>query len=299
MDMDETFAADASEASSDNSDDENGIPKGPEGYQHRLDLRIGEAESELNKFQTGVRWRWVIMISIILVCSLAGYVVPLINPSIPELKNLQLTIPLGIGIGIVFASITHTWMQFRIGEMQSDLDLLNSRKLIVSRLGTSTAATTASADSKREQNSPTYFDSLVRINVENLAAYYSLMKVHTDNSFRVSLWSGVLGFLLVVAGLVMGLVKDQSNQTVAVIAAASGVVIEFISGVFFYLYNKTVIRLKEYHDSLLAVQNILLTFKIIGDTTNDVERSRMTSELIGYLIGKKVLPASPTSEETS
>ncbi len=41
-----------------------------------------------------------------------------------------------------------------------------------------------------------YFDKLVKINVENLAAYYTLVKVHTSQSFRVSLMVGIIGFLL-------------------------------------------------------------------------------------------------------
>jgi len=42
--------------------------------------------------------------------------------------------------------------------------------------------------------SESHFDSLVRINVENLAAYYSLVKVHTNKSFNVAVWVGIVKF---------------------------------------------------------------------------------------------------------
>jgi Cyanobacterial TRADD-N associated 2-Transmembrane domain len=45
------------------------------------------------------------------------------------------------------------------------------------------------------------------------------------------------------------------------ISTGAGVVTEFIAAVFFYLYNRTVRQMKEYHDSLLSVQNILCPSK--------------------------------------
>lgn len=38
-----------------------------------------------------------------------------------------------------------------------------------------------------------------------------------------------------------------------------------MTSLLFYLYNKTIIQLKEYHSSLLDVQNVLLSFKLIQD----------------------------------
>ena len=132
----------------------------------------------------------------------------------------------------------------------------------------------------------TYFDSLVKINIENLGDYYRLVKVHTKESFR----------LAAIAGLAVGFLR-QDLQNLSYLSSASGIVIEFISGVFFYLYNKTVRQLKGYHDSLLDVQNILLSFKLIESTQDEKEKSVMIQKMIEFLVGKKrdvlspVLPA--------
>lgn len=132
---------------------------------------------------------------------------------------------------------------------------------------------------------PEYFDSLVKINIENLAAYYSLVKVHTSQSFKVSLISSIIGFGLIVTGLIIGYKKD--DKIVGYLASGSGLLIEFISGVLFFLYNNTVQQLKEYHDSLIGVQNILLSFKLIESTNDEKVKAEMIGKMLEYLVQKK------------
>lgn len=138
---------------------------------------------------------------------------------------------------------------------------------------------------------PSYFESLVRINVENLAAYYALVKVHTDNSYKVAIRISIFGFLLIVVGLIVGFVDFANAHTVSYIASGSGVITEFISSIFFYLYNRTVRQMKEYHDSLLTVQNILLSFKLVEDTHDESEKAKIVSQMLAYLINKQNAPS--------
>jgi energy-converting hydrogenase Eha subunit E len=128
-----------------------------------------------------------------------------------------------------------------------------------------------------------YFDSLVKINVENLSAYYSLVKAHSEQSFKISLFVGIAGFLLIVSGLVMGF-QYQDLKNIGYISTGAGILIEFISGVLFYMYNKTVRQLKEYHDSLINAQNILLSFKLIESIKDESSKSDMIGRMIDKLI---------------
>jgi hypothetical protein len=73
---------------------------------------------------------------------------------------------------------------------------------------------------------------------------------------------------------------------VSFVATASGVVVEFISGVFFYLYNRTVRQLKDYHDSLLDVQNILLSFRIV-EQSEATERGNLLAQILRFLLAQK------------
>ena len=143
-----------------------------------------------------------------------------------------------------------------------------------------------------------YFERLVKINVENLSAYYVTVKSHANKSFLSSLVVGLVGFGFIGWGMTLSMKGGQNALPVATLSGVSGVATEFISAVFFYLYNKTVRQMKEYHDSLLAVQNILLSFKLVGEM-DALEKPGMIAVMINYLVGQRgsqsaALPPHPT-----
>lgn len=49
------------------------------------------------------------------------------------------------------------------------------------------------------------------------------------------------------------------------IASIAGILIEFITAVFFYIYNKTILKTGEYHKKLVLSQNISLALKTTED----------------------------------
>jgi hypothetical protein len=145
------------------------------------------------------------------------------------------------------------------------------------------------------QKGSDYFDRLVTINVDNLAEYYALVKVHTQQSFQLSSVVATIGFALIVAGLTaqfLGFGSDNASYA----TTAAGTMVEVIAGLFFYLYNKTVRQLKEYHDGLLDVQNILLSFKLIDGTKDESARANMTLKMIEFLAARRrAVPAARRS----
>lgn len=141
---------------------------------------------------------------------------------------------------------------------------------------------------KGKSTEETYFVELVSMNISNLRAYYDLVKSHTNKSFMASVAAGITGFLLILWGVYGGL-SDPTKIDAAKLSAYTGIIIEFISGVFFYLYNRTVLQLKAYHDSLLDVQNVLLSFRCVeGAGINDeAQRIEIIKQMLAYLLTKK------------
>jgi hypothetical protein len=178
-----------------------------------------------------------------------------------------------LGVGL-YVSVFFFIMLARYSDIAGEIERLERRATVAAAL----PGGVPSSDATEGQ----YFTNLVQINVTNLSDYYALVKVHTNKSFRASLVAGGLGFVLIAAGLSIGFVHDQ-DQSISYLATASGVFVEFISGVFFYLYNRTVRQLKEYHDSLLEVQNILLSFKIVADSAPE-HRSQLLEKILTFLL---------------
>lgn len=141
-----------------------------------------------------------------------------------------------------------------------------------------------------------YFDRLVKINLDNLNDYYELVQANTRKSFNLSAAIGVIGFLIIIISLILGYVKEEFKD-ISYITAGAGVIVEMISSIFFYLYNKTVRQLKEYHDSLLGVQNILLSFKLVNeDIKQDEKKSPIIEKMVEYLIGREPFGISQTQK---
>jgi hypothetical protein len=188
---------------------------------------------------------------------------------------------LAVVFGLFSVVISEGAYQAALGRAKANLEFLKDRKRIQTRLSGGT----------QSDDESSYFDRLVSINVENLAADYTLVKVHTNKSFNVAVGVGIVGFALIIVGLAVGF-TDATKATITYISSGAGVITEFVSGVFFYLYNRTVRQMKGYHDSLLSVQNVLLSFKLVGDTKDDKEKVKMVAQMLGYLIGKQNVQAA-------
>lgn len=68
----------------------------------------------------------------------------------------------------------------------------------------------------------------------------------------------------------------------AYLTTAAGVLSEFIAAVFFYLYNKTILSMSQYHQKLVITQNIALALKITGELP-DADRVRSQLALVEAL----------------
>lgn len=129
----------------------------------------------------------------------------------------------------------------------------------------------------------TYFDHLVKINLDNLSAYYGLIKLQTGRSFTATLAIACFGAVLISVGLGLGFTRTDAAEKMTYIATGTGVLVEFIAGVFFWLYTKTVSELRGYHGSLLSVQNVLLAFKLVAET-KDSQKADLVAMMCKFLL---------------
>jgi len=213
------------------------------------------------------------------------------GPILMPLSNNRIFMTVGLlttMIGVLVYPFAYGQREAILGRIRASLDILETRKRIMKGLG-----------EQRSESPPSYFDTLVKINVENLANYYSLVRVQTDKSFVVSVWVGLVGFGFIALSLAFALFFT-TRDILSLISAGSGVITEFIAAIFFYLYNQSVRQMRGYFDSLLSVQNILLSFKLVGDTKDEGEKTKMVGQMLAYLIGRGQAGATnaPTDKVT-
>ncbi|GAA4851138.1 TRADD-N-associated membrane domain-containing protein [Algivirga pacifica] len=104
-----------------------------------------------------------------------------------------------------------------------------------------------------------FFTNLVGINFKHLDEYYYQTQHQARKSFNVSIFASVTSFIIIVIGIFM---MYQDKSTSAYITTGTGVLSEFIAAIFFYLYNRTILKMSEYHQKLVVTQNINLSLKM-------------------------------------
>lgn len=137
---------------------------------------------------------------------------------------------------------------------------------------------------KIEEN---FFTKLVKINFKYLDQYYLQTQEQADKSFRLAASASITGLAIIAIGIIM---MFFGKTEPAYVTAATGVISEFIAAVFFYLYNRTVLKMSQYHQKLVITQNISLALKISEDMETENKAKvqemiidRLTSDINKYL----------------
>ena len=245
-----------------------------------LDIKIAEIETRLVRQKKN---RNSFAIGAAILVFVAGIVIGTFRQDLfpyDELNTGQI-VAMTLAFGIFLPLYFYLALGINISPRQREYEQLVSRRKVLVSLS-------PKRFDQNESVETSYFERLVQINVTNLAEYYAMVKVHTDNSFKVSIVAGSIGFVLIILGAAIGFSNNSDMKTIAYISSGAGIITEFISSIFFYLYNRTVRQLKDYHDSLIDVQNVLLSFKIVGDLSDEKDRVKMVSEMLKFLIGKEI-----------
>ena len=244
-----------------------------------IDADLARYQSELDSMQAHRPWYQLLFSLSSVVVGYAG--VWLWYYSHSRAVPWPLIIGVSLLLGIFSAGIMFAARQNRLFSLRTAIDILQVRKR---NLVTSHSALLSNTGNQAPAGG--YFDRLVDINVKNLGDYYVLVRLHNDKSFTVSVGAGVVGFLLIIAAIGFAFFSGTQKLPTA-ISAGSGVITEFIGAIFFYLYNRSVREMRDYFESLLTVQNILLSLKLVNDTADAKEKVKMVATLLSYLVGSK------------
>ncbi len=235
-------------------------------FEERKLLKLKQKLEEKKRKESAIRFVAGFYLLVGLV-SLVLYKKNIVRFSDVELLILLLII--GVGVFLLFIPVAYS----SIPRIKLEIEYLEKQK--------NTSGKALLADSV-----PSYFDSLVKINVRYLEEYYELVKISNSHSFQVSLVMSIFGIFLIITGCVAVFVYNLDKQ-MSYLVGGAGLVIQVISGLLFYLYNKTIIQLKDYHQNLLQVQNVLLSFKLIDDFKDESNKSTNMGKMIEYLLNNQ------------
>lgn len=99
-------------------------------------------------------------------------------------------------------------------------------------------------------------------NVAELREYYTISKRQARISFSAAMLACVLGFVIYIVGILKSY-NPESGSTIAY-STIGGSIVEVVSGLFFWMYSKSLEQMNRYYDSLVQTQNQLNATTLAG-----------------------------------
>ncbi|MEE4300912.1 MAG: hypothetical protein V2J24_15845 [Pseudomonadales bacterium] len=110
-----------------------------------------------------------------------------------------------------------------------------------------------------------------------LRAYYLMGQNQVSTTFYIGVGAMVFGFLFLLAGLCVQMLDRsffpwvREDLDVTAIAIGGGLIIEFVAGIFIYIYRTTITQLNVYYRRQALVHSALLAMSVAGRTGADVD----------------------------
>ena len=110
--------------------------------------------------------------------------------------------------------------------------------------------------------------------------YYVINKRQANRVFNATLTACVMGGIIFIIG---SIVAFWGGQKVSFYTTISGCVVELISGLFFWLYKRTIDQLNLYHERLGSTEKYLTAVQLV-DKMSEQEKDSMYRYIIEMML---------------
>ncbi len=125
---------------------------------------------------------------------------------------------------------------------------------------------------------------LMKRNIIEMREYYVINKQQARNAFSSAIFSCILGFIIFVLGIIVFYFIPNNNLSILNLTTLSGGIIEVVSGLFFWLYTKSLKQINLFHESLQETQKFLTAIQIsekISKENQDETYMYIIEQIIG------------------
>ncbi len=155
------------------------------------------------------------------------------------------------------------------------------------------------AAAERQQAEKTYEQSntpqdALKLDLSRLNEYYVISQTQARSSFRWAVVAMFFGFGTIITGIwIFYFQKENHNTFVASLSTAAGVVVNFVSALFLYLYSKTQDRSLFYFEQLSRLQQLSIAIRLVDSHIDPQEQQKARNLVIRELV-KRAANRSPT-----
>jgi len=143
-----------------------------------------------------------------------------------------------------------------------------------------------------KEKEPDIFDT-IQLNLNQLSEYYTINKSQARNSFRASVTAIIVGFLTIIVGIWVFYLPGHPIPNLTYMSVIGGILLQFIGGAYFYLYNKSLAQLNFFFARLTIMQDTMLSIKLCDQIAELPTKAKILEELIFEIIkrGRSVPPS--------
>lgn len=125
---------------------------------------------------------------------------------------------------------------------------------------------------------------IIRLNLNQITEYYTINKNQARRSFSFSALVIFLGFITVVMAILLPFIREGQKLELSIISGVSGLILQFIGGANFVLYNRTVEQSNRFYKQLTRIQDTMLAVELCKQVKDPEKNLQLMDKLITNLI---------------
>lgn len=126
----------------------------------------------------------------------------------------------------------------------------------------------------------------IQLNLNQTTEYYTINKSQARKSFNSSIFAMTIGMITIIVGIWLFYSGNKPRYEIATMTTVSGLLIEFISGAYFYVYNKSLNQLNHFYDKLEKMQDTMLAIELCKDLQDEIKKNEMKEKIILNLLSR-------------
>lgn len=127
---------------------------------------------------------------------------------------------------------------------------------------------------------------VIQLSLSQVTEYYTINKSQARKSFDFSVFAVFVGLTTIIGGiwLIYSRNPSSSKASVGTISAVSGLLLQFLGGANFYIYNKSLVQMNYFYDRLMQMQDTMLSIKVGEQIQNAEARDRVKERIVSGLL---------------
>ena len=125
---------------------------------------------------------------------------------------------------------------------------------------------------------------IIQLNLNQITEYYTINKNQARRSFSFSVLVIFVGFIAVIAAVLIPFFQKGQKLELSIISGISGILLQFIGGANFVLYNRTVEQSNRFYQQLTRMQDTMLAVELCKQVKDEKKTLHLMEKLISALI---------------